>query len=74
VGEQRKKTATLNLRIDPALKVAAETAAAADHRSLTSLVEKLLADYLLKSGRLTAARGRGVDAPGQKIDALDDQR
>jgi hypothetical protein len=32
--------------MDPALKRAAEKAAAADHRSLTSLIEKLLSDYL----------------------------
>lgn len=40
------KTAQVNLRITPALKEAAEKAAAEDHRSLTSLVEKLLSDYI----------------------------
>ena len=48
----RLKTATLNLRIDPALKAAADKAAAADQRSLTSLVEKLLTDYCRKGGYL----------------------
>lgn len=48
----RLKTATLNLRIDPALKTASDRAAAADHRSLTSLVEKLLTDYCKKNGFL----------------------
>lgn len=43
---KRLKTAQINLRIDPELKAAAEKAAAADKRSLTSLVEKLLDDYL----------------------------
>lgn len=52
MSEQRKKTATLNLRINPALKAAAEKAAADDNRSLTSLVEKLLADYLREKGYL----------------------
>ena len=52
--EKRIKTAQVNLRIEPALKAAAEKAAAADHRSLTSLVEKLLADYLKKKGYLKA--------------------
>ncbi len=47
---QRLKTATLNLRISPQLKAAAEKAAADDHRSLTSLIEKLLSEWL---------RGRG---------------
>ena len=40
------------MRIDPALKAAADKAAADDHRSLTSLVEKLLSDYLKKKGYL----------------------
>jgi hypothetical protein len=49
----RLKSATLNLRIDPELKEAAEKAAADDRRSLTTLVEKLLADYLRKRGYLS---------------------
>jgi hypothetical protein len=36
----------VNLRLPATLKEAAEKAAAADHRSLTSLVEKLLADHV----------------------------
>jgi hypothetical protein len=44
--KQPKKTSQINLRIEPRLKAAAEKAAAADHRSLTSLIEKLLSDYL----------------------------
>lgn len=50
--EQRRKTATLNLRIDPALKAAADKAAADDQRSLTSLVEKLLTEHLKAKGYL----------------------
>jgi predicted HicB family RNase H-like nuclease len=50
--EQRRKTGTLNLRIDPNLKSLAEKAAADDRRSLTSLVEKLLADHLKAKGYL----------------------
>jgi hypothetical protein len=46
----RIKTAQVNLRIEPKLKKAAEQAAADDQRSLTSLVEKLLTDYLRKKG------------------------
>jgi hypothetical protein len=46
--EKRLKTAQVNLRIDPKLKAAAEKAAADDNRSLTSLLEKLLMDYLKK--------------------------
>jgi hypothetical protein len=39
-------TAQLNIKIAPALKKAAEEAAAADFRSLTSLIERLLHDYV----------------------------
>jgi hypothetical protein len=47
---KRLKTAQVNLRIDPQLKSAVEKAAADDHRSLTSLIEKLLLDYLKRKG------------------------
>jgi hypothetical protein len=46
------KSAQVNLRLQPSLKEAAEKAAGDDHRSLTSLIEKLLADYLRKKGYL----------------------
>jgi hypothetical protein len=46
------KIAQVNLRLQPSLKAAAEKGAAADQRSLTSLVEKLLVDYLKKRGFL----------------------
>lgn len=48
----RSKTATLNLRVQPDIKRAAEHAAADDRRSLTALIEKLLIDYLRKGGYL----------------------
>lgn len=54
--EQRRKTATLNLRISPSIKEAAERAADADQRSLTSLVEKLLTDHLRSGGYLKAEK------------------
>ncbi len=37
-----KKTSTLNLRIDPALKEAARIAAVRDHRSVANLIELLI--------------------------------
>ena len=52
----RLKTAQTNLRLDPQLKAAAEKAAKADHRSLTSLIEKLLADHLRKTGYLKPSK------------------
>jgi hypothetical protein len=50
--EKRLKTAQIALRMKPELKAAAEKAAEADHRSLTSLVEKLLTEYCRKKGFL----------------------
>jgi predicted HicB family RNase H-like nuclease len=38
----KKKTATLNLRIDPGLKEALHVAANSDHRSLANMVEVLI--------------------------------
>jgi hypothetical protein len=52
--EKRIKTAQVNLRLEPALKEAAEKAAESDRRSLTSLVEKLLVDHLRTTGFLPA--------------------
>ena len=40
------RTAQVNLRISPELKAAAEKAAEAEHRSLTSLIEVLLVKHL----------------------------
>lgn len=49
---KERKTATVNLRLQPSLKTAAETAAEEDSRSLTSLIEKILKDYLRANGFL----------------------
>ena len=38
------RTTRVILQIEPTLKAAGEKAAAAEHRSLTGLIEKLLAD------------------------------
>ena len=50
--QKRNKKAQINLRVVPELKAAAEQAAADDQRSLTSLIEKLLTDYLRDRGFL----------------------
>ena len=50
MGGKTLKTATINVRISPELKDAAERAAAKDRRSLTSLIEKLLDDHLRAVG------------------------
>lgn len=44
------KTASIGLRTDPEIKEAAEKAAREDRRTLASLVEKALVEYLKKEG------------------------
>jgi len=46
------KTSAISVRVPDDVKSAAEKAAAADSRSVASLVEKLLTDYLKKTGYL----------------------
>ncbi len=55
MAEKRRKTGMLNIRIDPELKAAADAFAADDHRSVTSLVEKLLTEFLREKGYLPKA-------------------
>jgi len=45
-----KKTATLNLRIDPVLKEAAREAALRDHRSVASMIEVLIRRHCEQAG------------------------
>jgi hypothetical protein len=49
----QRKTATFNLRMDPALKARAEKAAAEDRRSLASLTAVLLAKHCKEREQLT---------------------
>jgi hypothetical protein len=51
------KSAQVNLRLSSSLKARAEKAAAQDHRSLTSLIEKLLADHLQGRASLQSWHG-----------------
>lgn len=44
-GRPKVKTATVTLRVDPAVKAAAELAAQHDRRSLTNLIEVLLINH-----------------------------
>jgi hypothetical protein len=50
------KTAQVNLRLEPSLKAAAERAAKADRRSLTSYIEKLIEDDLRAKERQSGSR------------------
>ena len=45
-----KKTSTLNLRIDPALKEAARIAALHEHRSVANLIELLIRRHCEAAG------------------------
>jgi hypothetical protein len=49
---RKRKTSQLNLRFEPRLKIAAEAAAADNGRTLTSLIEKLLLEFLQPQGYL----------------------
>jgi hypothetical protein len=48
----KEKPIQVNLRMRPSLKAAAERAAVADQRTLTSLIQKLLTDYCKEKGFL----------------------
>lgn len=45
-----RKTTTLNLRVDPALKEAARMAALQDHRSVANLIELLIRRHCETAG------------------------
>jgi hypothetical protein len=66
------KTAQVNLRLKPAMKAAAEKAAAADRRSLTSYIEKLIADDL--DAKRASKRGKSTSKsiPIGKLNASND--
>jgi predicted HicB family RNase H-like nuclease len=57
-GMVKRKITQINMRIEPELKALAEKAAAADRRSLSALISKLLEDYLKKHGFLKPERRR----------------
>ena len=55
--DQHRLTTSSDLRVDPWLKDVATRAAADDRRSLKSLVEELLTEYLREHGYLAQAKG-----------------
>ena len=62
------------VRFDPAFKAALEEAASADFRSVASLIEKVMADYLKKQGYLTVSATTGITPPpGTLFDTVADQ-
>jgi hypothetical protein len=56
----RNKTAAVGLKFEPSLKKALEKAAADDRRSVASLVEKLVVDYLTTNGYVGRDDGKGA--------------
>lgn len=57
--ESETKSAQFMIRMRPSVKKAGEKAAADDNRSLSSLMETLLIDYLEANGYLPKARRGG---------------
>ena len=55
----KPKSLPVSLRLPPNVKLAAEKAAKDDSRSLSSFLEKLLADHLRKMGYLND-KGRAI--------------
>lgn len=47
-----KRTAPVGLRLFPSIKEALERAAADDHRTMASMAEKIISDYLRDKGFL----------------------
>lgn len=46
----KKKTATLNLRIDPVIKEALKAASDREHRSIANMIEMLIREHCAKTG------------------------
>ena len=60
MSEQRAKRSALNLRLDHELLNAVERAATNDRQSVTSFVERLLADHLHAKGYLRGTGDEGL--------------
>jgi hypothetical protein len=55
------KTATLTLRIDPAIKEGLRLSAEKEHRSLANMVEVMIRDYCGRTGVKIPERGSSFD-------------
>lgn len=60
-----EKTETLNLRVTPHFKQLLREAAAAEHRSQTNLLEKLVRDHCASSGVTASGTGPASASPTQ---------
>lgn len=59
------KSLPMSFRLPPDVKVATEKAAAADSRSVASLIEKVLTDFLRKNGHLPSVE-QSLDSHAKK--------
>jgi hypothetical protein len=67
--DQSRRTTTPDLQLDPWLKDIASRAAADEQRSLTSLIEKLLTEYLRERGYLAREKGlRPSELTSENVD------
>lgn len=57
-GRPKRKTALMNLRVDPKVKAVAELAAERDNRSLTSFVEVLILTHCKQLGIKANSKAR----------------
>lgn len=55
----QKKTTTLNLRVDPAIKEAIKEAANRDHRSVANMIELLIRQHCAKEN-ITVHKQHGL--------------
>ena len=64
-----KRSATVSARVSPELEVAAKILASADGRTLSDLIEHLLADYVASKRKayleLRSVFGDATDLPGK---------
>ena len=58
-GNNMVKSESLGVRVEPEIKAALERAAADDHRSMASLIEKILAEFLRDHGYLETPKRKG---------------
>jgi hypothetical protein len=62
------RTANIGMRVEPALKDALEEAAAADHRSVASYIERLIIAHLTAEGYLNKEAKPAGKKPANKQD------
>jgi hypothetical protein len=67
----KNKTATLNVRISPALKEALRIAAIQDHRSISNLLEKMIINHCNDNGITIPEQGDMFELEAGRVKAND---